>query len=379
MHIPAEFDVLVAGGGPAGAATALALARNGHRVLLAERGGAADFTIGEALPPATRTVLRDLGIWEDFRAQGHLPCYGTRLVWGSALPHETDFVFDPNGHGWHLDRPGFDRFLRARATAAGAQVHEHTAVGRCVRDERGWSVELCGPGSRFPARCRWLVDATGRSAGPARAAGARRYLADGLLCLFTRWRTAAQCPRADRDTRTLVEAAPDGWWYTALLPSGERVVAYLTDPDLLDPGVRTGPGFAARLRDAAVVDGQLGAHGYRMLTAPRAAPARSAWLHVPVGDRWLAVGDAALSCDPISAQGLLTALVGGVTAAAALSSALRTGEQAALLEYRSWLDRVRANYVVNLRSCYERERRWPDRPFWARRLVPAPADATRRG
>ena len=41
----------------------------------------------------------------------------------------------------------------------------------------------------------------------------------------------------DADQRTLIEATPDGWWYSATVPDGTLVLAFQTD---------AGPGLRAR-------------------------------------------------------------------------------------------------------------------------------------
>src|SRR6187549_1177938 len=105
-----RFQVAVVGGGPAGAATALALRRRGVAdVLLVEAGDYRGVRFGESVPPDLRLPLDALGLWTSFVAQGHEPCLGSCSVWGSAQPGYNDFLFNPHGHGWHLDRARFDR------------------------------------------------------------------------------------------------------------------------------------------------------------------------------------------------------------------------------------------------------------------------------
>lgn len=57
-----EFDIAVVGGGPAGAATALCLARGGWRIALLERRSLDQARAGETLPPEINPVLRSLGV-----------------------------------------------------------------------------------------------------------------------------------------------------------------------------------------------------------------------------------------------------------------------------------------------------------------------------
>ncbi len=232
------------------------LARRGRRVLLAGGVKGDTFRVGEAVPPAVRPLLRDLGVLGRFLADAPLPCYGNVSVWGGDEPAATDFIFDPNGHGWHLDRVRFDATLREAARDAGANVLSSTRFVRAVRDGTGWRVTLStGEGDYEELRCDWLIDATGRQAAVARRAGATRRRDDLLVAFYTRFRSPAG---ADRDSRTAIESDPDGWWYTALVPSGERVVAFLTDADLVNhAAVLSTAGFAQRLGASRYVRGVL--------------------------------------------------------------------------------------------------------------------------
>ncbi|HEV2888119.1 MAG TPA: hypothetical protein VGX49_14500, partial [Jatrophihabitans sp.] len=77
-------------------------------------------------------------------------------------------------------------------------------------------------------------------------------------------------------------------------------------------------------------------------------------------------GDAALSFDPLSSQGLLTALFTGRAAAQAIAATLAGSDQA-IAGYVRRLDAIRHAYRSNLALYYGFERRWAAEPFWARR------------
>jgi flavin-dependent dehydrogenase len=94
--------------------------------------------------------------------------------------------------------------------------------------------------------------------------------------------------------------------------------------------------------------------------------AHSCWRKDVAGQNWLAVGDAALACDPFAAQGLFDALYFGL-AAADSSDRYLSGELEALADYAREVERVRNIYLARRRAWYESERRWPQNPFWARR------------
>ncbi|MBV9122725.1 MAG: tryptophan 7-halogenase [Planctomycetes bacterium] len=360
-----HVEVVVAGGGPAGAAAAIVLARRGRRVLLADGDRGDAFRIGEAVPPAVRPLLRDLGVLDLVLADGHLPCPGNVSVWGSGEPVATDFIFDPNGLGLHLDRARFDDTLREAARNAGAEVVRARILG-AVCEGRDWWVTLTGDKPRdHVLRTAWLMDATGRRAAVARRAGAARRRDDVLVASYARFRTRTG---TDLDGRTAVESEPDGWWYTARVPSGERVVAFLTDADLIDrAAILSATGFGTRLGSTRYVHGLLQAHRYEMVGPPRAVSAETARLDRVSGAGWAAVGDAAISFDPLSSQGILTALFTGLRAGQAADRAL-AGDLAAVEAYRCQVHAIDRAYRRHRDTCYAAEGRWPDRPFWRRRL-----------
>ncbi|MET0556232.1 MAG: FAD-dependent oxidoreductase [Vicinamibacteria bacterium] len=358
-------DVLVIGGGTAGAATALALRRRGLSVIVVERGREPRERAGESLSPAARRALESLGVWDAFLADGHAAAAGMRSLWGRSEAREAHFIRHADGPGWHLDRRRFDARLLSEAAAAGTRVIPGETPEAVSYDGRAWHVRTSS-GRRLDARA--AVDAGGRAAPLARRAGARRVVLDRLVAI------AAFLPAdagAAFDRFTLVEAVESGWWYSAPLPDGRRVVSFFTDADLAPR--MGGPSAFRRLlgRAPATAARCGGAARVRRLpleTAPCVVSAGTSRLTAVAGPAWLAVGDAAAAFDPLSSQGLETALSSALRAAEAVARHL-AGDAGALPGYPSHVREIWRRYLYERARVYEQETRWPDAPFWKRRQV----------
>ncbi|WP_266171358.1 tryptophan 7-halogenase [Dyella subtropica] len=372
----ARYDVAIAGGGPAGAAAAIVLARSGLRVLVAdarrehEKSPAHGFQVGEGLPPSARHLLRELGVHDQVLREGHRQSHGTVAFWGKPAAHVNDFVFQLHGSGLQLDRARFDAGLRDAAGRAGATLIEsaalrvdHAAARRHAHDSHG--LQLCtADGDVRPIETSWVLDASGRSASLARAFGASPIHYDRLLALYLRLRSDTS---SDRDGRTWVEAVEDGWWYSVLLPSGERLISFLFDADSgLRRSLLSGEALWSKLRQAPHLHALCEEHAYLPTGRVKGAEACSSALDTIVGPRWLAVGDAAIAFDPLSSKGISNALYTGMRAADAIMAA-NSGDSGAVESYAEHLYRIHRTYRHHLLQFYAMETRWPEAAFWRRR------------
>ena len=123
-------DVLILGGGPAGAAAALQLARAGHRVAILEKTTFPRFHVGESLIPADTDVFRRLGL-ADALSPDRLPQVrkdGVEFRTGDGL-HGSRIKFaeglNPRGAAtvsFNAERAPLDAALLDAATAAGAEL-----------------------------------------------------------------------------------------------------------------------------------------------------------------------------------------------------------------------------------------------------------------
>lgn len=353
-------DAVVCGAGPAGSAAAIVLGLAGWRVVLVGRAATAGDRAGESLSPAAPALLARLGVRERFLVDGHLRCHANASAWGGAELQWHDFVRDPRGSGFHVDRRRFEAMLRARAVEAGASLIVGEAPRVVGREGGRWRLD---DGGAVPPTARHLIDATGRGATLARACGAQRRRA---------WRQEALVgfARAARPTGasfTLIEAVRDGFWYSAPIPGGRFALALFTDASLHDVRVaRTTAGFESLLAGTSHTRERWAAHGAALEEAPRFVGAGSAWLDPVYGPGWIAAGDAAITYDPIAAHGLTLALRTGIDAADALL-ADSTGDHDALPRYAARLTAAFTAYRREAARVYRSEPRWPDAPYWCAR------------
>ncbi len=375
-------DVIIVGAGPAGCAASMVLTRAGLSVRMVDPGDENALRVGESLPAAASRLLArlELGSVGEFLGEhGCSPCVGQESAWAGERWERRDALESPEGGGWHIDRAHFDQSLRSAARERGAEWISALAKGVSRVQESGstlFRLELEAETRSEPLRGertlfgRWLVDATGRSSRCGRALGARRVRVSEQMAVV-RW---FEVPDFDRDQSTRVVACEDGWWYSARLPNGLRVVAFHCLPE----------------RVSAVLDEtdrfREGCDGTSLLPYPLAlakpvgeAVVRDAGMSrllAPVGPGWLAVGDAAVGFDPLSSQGLLFALYSGIRGAEAILSA-RVGENG-LGRYAGKVDRV---FVANQDSRmyhYASVSRFAKAPYWRRALGLDPRRESKR-
>lgn len=163
----------------------------------------------------------------------------------------------------------------------------------------------------------------------------------------------------------MIEATESGWWSSVPLPGDGLAVACMTDADLHPHGrERDVTYWRAELERAPhtleraaslMLDGKL-----------RVALANTSHLVPVYGKGWVAVGDAAAACDPLSGDGVCRALQAGIDAAAAVLGE-QAGDESALLRHSERLEAEFESYLVTQQTYYSREQRWPELSFWKRR------------
>jgi flavin-dependent dehydrogenase len=359
-----KFDVVVIGDGPAGLTVSLMLAKSGISVWVIGLSLPLSNKIlfGETLSPNIKFLLSYLGLWKDFLKNEHLPSAGNRSAWGEESIKENNFIFHPATHGWHLDRLKFNLMLLNAAKRAGA--HHFTSKIESVekRSDNRFDIILENR-SMIPdiVRADFVVDATGRKSWFSSKIGILKKTFDnlcGYVCFFS--------PRidGDLDSTTLTESVYDGWWYSALLPKKIRVVSFFTDTNL--PIVRLMKTFSEwekMMESTYHVRVSIDEFDYSHISGPHIMMSNSSRLETVVGEDWLAVGDAAVTYDPLSSRGIETAINDAINASDIIMQYLN-GNRECLRSYNKGIFAKFDNYLNERSRYYRLEKRWANRAFW---------------
>jgi flavin-dependent dehydrogenase len=353
------FDTVIFGGGVAGLAAAITLNRRGQRVAVIERETARP-VLGESLSAMANPLLAELGVWDRFLGDGHVHCHAVKSAWGDSNIAIYDFLNTPHGHAWRIDRAIFEQRLSEAATGLGMPRIAWQRPMTVHRVQGAWHLDLRG---NRTVSASFLVDATGRAAALARRCGAQRLALDRQVAVVGLFPPSA----APADPSLLVEAAPDGWWYSATLPDGRLAAVLLTDLDLHPPSTfRNGREWMRMLAQTRHIRARIAGGACRLDVRPQVVAAGSGRLDRAAGDGWLTVGDAAMTYDPLSGHGLVAALASARDAAAAID-AYAGGDTEALAAYDARVSEAFVMYSARRRASYASELRWQAAPYWRRR------------
>ncbi|MGI9627065.1 MAG: NAD(P)/FAD-dependent oxidoreductase [Longimicrobiales bacterium] len=325
-------EVLIIGGGPAGAAAGRLLAAWGHDVVLVERNldrPPPEDSLTESLPPSIRKPLAATQLLAVVEAADFHPNEGNTSLWDGESRSDD---FGAGATGFHVSRSKLDPLLRNSAASAGVQLVAGSAR-LDPRDDSDSQSELEVTTSDGVARVwspKWTLDCTGRTGVLARAhrvlereaptlAVVRRYEASGG------WDTV-------NEHHALVESFENGWAWSVPSSTKSRHIAMMVDPALQE--VFVGEGNLSEAFDRVLNGTEL-----MRSVAECAAPVNDAWAcsasmytseHSASG-RALYVGDACSFLDPLSSYGVKKALASAWLAAVTVNTALETpalGEEA---------------------------------------------------
>lgn len=323
-------QVLIAGGGPAGAVAGATLARAGVQCTLMERVRFPRYHIGESLLPSVLTILEAIGLRETIENHGFVKKYGGLFRWGpDSNPWKLAFgeLEGRQNYAFQVIRSEFDDLLLRHAAASGVRVLEETVV----RD-----VEFSADGRAHGATYRtgdreghitfdFLIDASGRYGLMANHHLNSRIFHPAFdnIAVWRYWRGGKPTPRVQGGIIT--EATPLGWiWYIPLHDLTTSVGAVMSRrTTLMGRAVEPEAAYEAVIASSRVVSNQL----EHATIASDVRVERDYSYHADsfAGPGYFMAGDAACFIDPVLSSGVHLATMSGLMAGACIQSVLLDG------------------------------------------------------
>lgn len=333
MQETANYDVLIIGGGPAGASAAAVLAEKGHRVLVLEREKFPRYHIGESLLPFTFYPLERLGLIEKMQASAFVKKYSVQFVSQSGKASQPFYFFTRYradvAQTWQVLRSEFDVVLLDNARQKGAEVREEITVKELMTEgTRVAGVRAQGKdGQMFEIRAPMTLDCSGREAFSA--VRQRWRLGDPKLHKAAVWTYYAGAKRdegIDAGATTVAFVPDKGWfWYIPLHQDLVSVGVVAEGKYLSRGGVRDPEKIFQREIEQNV------------WIKEHLAPGKQTGQYYITGEYsfhskhcaregLLLVGDAFCFLDPVFSSGLMLALKSGVMAGDAVHDGLIAGD-----------------------------------------------------
>lgn len=359
------FDALVIGGGPAGTIASSILARRGKDVVVCERNVSFGRKTGDCLSAESANFLRRLSMGHALT--GHTLTPGISVAWGDERITDRNYLFEPFGEGYLLDRSLFDAALSKKCIDFGTNWLAGVTFLAAKYSNRLWLVTFKDQsGTKFTLVARSVIDAGGRASRFSLRSGGMKQEISQLVAIAGQFDYSFDKKRG----WSSIESVNDGWWYFSQLPNQACQAIKFTDISSLQRSKRdreSGVDFKKRfIEQVADIKSlrrmNLSGKSLKNLSVCDASSTR---VIVPSDKltNWLPIGDAAMCFDPITTNGLSFAISSAYYGANAVLDMLK-GETGANEAYMFTIHKHFEETIEATRNVYQREQRWPESRFW---------------
>lgn len=353
------FDILIIGGGIAGSSASVLLRENGYKVGIVEKTDLNHFKQGESLPPECRRYfnLLNFSLDETFSSD----YYGNSSIWGNDEVSESSFIFNPFGNGFSVDRVILENKLFEYSQLVRNSTYIETTILSIAFSRHNWEVKIKQDHSESLLKARFLIFATGRIS-PFNSVNSKKKYFDKLVALTI----ISKIGDVENNYKNhlVIEALPNGWFYTNMLPSKKRICTIFTDSDLLPKSKCQY--FIEQLKSTYWYSKQYNDNYDNDDIKLNTFDARTSWSENQSGYGWIKLGDCAYTIDPLSGQGILKNFEMILFSVEHINSFFNSGTDFSEAYTRFNMNNF-VKYLNQRNDVYKIEKRWINNEFWLRR------------
>lgn len=353
-------EVIIIGNGIAGITLAVLLQRKGIPfVILHRKEEKQSFALGETLPPATMSLLHELQLLSLFEENAYRKTYGYHSMWGSSNVTDINFYHqNPYKNGLKINK---HQTLQKLQDLVKENMVSYSKGFEIIHEEHGNTVILAKNEGIKIVQGKILIDATGRNRAVLQKLKIENVIHDELVVL------SCHIPKIKHPKLThevYVESFKEGWGIVSALNETENICSIFT---------HKGHDILPKLKEASQWKSVLAETKYlkdflveNIETKIKGGKANSSVAKQLAGSNWLALGDAAMSFDPLSSHGITNALYTSVKAVEAIEKKLEFADTEAFPEYAETIQTIFQQYLQSKNQLYQQETRWKDEDFWKR-------------
>lgn len=370
-----KTDILIIGGGIAGCIAAISLAEK-YRVTIVDKLLQPLDRVGESLAPASQRILKKLNILEnepeEVKQQLFIHNLGMQSYWGSSQVQFVDHLRNPDGASLSLDRKNFESYLRNVVTQHRVNCLWGYRYQSSAYENSIWNITIKSDDKHQreaqTISAKFVIDATGRNSHFTRSLGVNRNHFDKLVSCWV------SLPNKEVNGMSTIVSDELGWWYSAVTPNKKRVLSFQTDPDLVDRATfKNKENFLQLINNNTIMKQLIQPISLEAINFHGTVSANSTRLDTAAGNQWITLGDAAISFDPLSSQGMFNAMACAMQVKELLDQYnfiednTTASKEAFSNAYNQQINTIWKHYLKHKNLFYKIENRWKDAPFWNRR------------
>lgn len=357
-------EVIIVGKGIAGIALSFLLKKKNIDHLVLDRiGRKKNIALAETLPPSAIPLLKYLDLLGVFEKNTIRKTYGYHSLWGKTTITDINFFLQPlYKNGLKINK---EAIIKDLEEVCKENIVRFENIRNISATNSKVFIEIENNSKNETITGTIIIDATGRNQVIVKKMNVSIHEYDNLTSFSCHIPRIAH-PKLVHDV--YVESFKEGWGIVSGLDKETNVVSVFTNKgnkiqqelknycnwrDVLSETLFL-KDFIVRKPEIKVIGGK----------------ANSTKAKEVYGKNWLAIGDAALSFDPLSSHGISTAIYTAKEAADAIQAYIEKEDITGFMKYSDTISSIFDSYCKHRDILYSSETRWADSCFWKEFFVP---------